>query len=66
MSSPDLDETGAAEVARVAVEHGGVAFARQRARGYADRALELLDDFEDGPIRATLKDAVEYVLERRQ
>ncbi len=62
----DLDDGGAAEVAAFAAEYGGVEYARQRARGYADRALELLDHFEPGPIRDTLRDAVEYVLDRRQ
>ena len=64
MRDPELDERGAAEIARFAISHGGVIHARQRARGYADRALELLDAFDDSPARATLHDAVEYVLDR--
>ena len=66
MVSGDLDGGGAAEVVAFAAEYGGLDYARQRARGYADRALELLDAFEDTPVRATLHDAVEYVLDRRQ
>jgi len=62
----DLDDGGAAEVVAFAAEYGGLDYARQRARGYADRAIELLDGFEDNIIRATLHDAVEYVLDRRQ
>ena len=52
------------EIVAFAREYGGLAYARQRARGYADRALELLDDFEPSPTRQTLHDAVEYVLQR--
>ena len=61
-----MDDGGASEVASFAADFGGLEYARQRARGYADRALELLDDFERSPIRDTLHDAVEYVLDRRQ
>lgn len=66
MTAGDLDDGGAAEVARFADEYGGLSYARQRARGYADRAIELLDAFDSNPIRDTLHDAVEYVLDRRQ
>lgn len=66
MTEPELDDPGAAEVASFAVELGGVAYSRQRARGYADRALELLDHFDASPIRSTLHDLVEYVLDRRR
>jgi octaprenyl-diphosphate synthase len=64
MRDPELDERGAAEIARFAIAHGGVTHSRQRARGYADRALELLDAFAESPARTTLHDAVEYVLDR--
>ena len=66
MTAGDLDDGGAAEVAHFADEHGGLVYARQRARAYADRAIELLDAFDSNPIRDTLHDAVEYVLDRRQ
>ncbi len=66
MRADELDEAGAAEVAVFAERHGGLEYARQRARGHADRALELLDHFHAGSIRDTLRDAVEYVLDRRQ
>jgi octaprenyl-diphosphate synthase len=66
MSAGDLDSGSASEVACLVAEYGGLDFARQRARGYADRALEFLDAFEDGPIRGTLSEAVEYVLGRHQ
>ena len=56
----------AAEVARFAEEHGGIAYARQRARGYADHAVELLDGFPATPVRSTLCETVEYVLDRRR
>lgn len=65
MRMENLD-AGAPEVAALVADHGGLDYARQRARGYADRALELLDAFEDSPVRATLHDSVEYVLDRRQ
>ena len=60
------DESALRRVLEFTHEFGGVAYARNRARGYADRALELLDAFEDNPVRATLHDSVEYVLDRRR
>jgi octaprenyl-diphosphate synthase len=66
LSAVERDPSAAKEAATLVAEYGGLDYARQRARGYADRALELLDGFEDSPIRATLHDAVEYVLGRRQ
>lgn len=66
MRENDLDDGGAAEISSVASDFGGLAYARQRARGYADRALELLDAFDPSPVRDTLHDAVEYVIDRRR
>lgn len=66
MTHGDLDAGGAAEVAHFTEKFGGLDYARRRARDYADRALRRLDDFEPGPVRTTLQDAVEYVLDRRQ
>jgi octaprenyl-diphosphate synthase len=66
MSADDIGAEVAAEVATLVAEYGGLDFARQRARGYADRAREFLDAFEDSSIRAMLHEAVEYVLGRRQ
>jgi octaprenyl-diphosphate synthase len=66
MAARDLDDAGAAEIARFTADHGGLEYARHRARGYADRALELLDAFEPSTVRDTLHDAVEYILDRRQ
>jgi octaprenyl-diphosphate synthase len=66
MRGGDLDARAAAEIVSFTAEYGGLEYARHRARGYADRAIELLDDFEDNILRATLRDAVEYVLDRRR
>lgn len=66
MREADANPAAAAEVASFVEENGGIEVARHRARGYADRALELLDHFEPSEIRDTLHDAVEYVLDRRQ
>jgi len=66
MLSGEIDTATAAEVGAFAVEYGGLDYARHRARGYADRAVEMLDGFEDTPTRATLRDSVEYVLARRK
>ena len=67
LSGPDgISAHAATEVATLVAEYGGLDYARKRARGYADRAAEMLDDFEDTSIRRTLYGAVEYVLGRRQ
>jgi len=66
MSVEPIDAGAAREVATIVAEHGGLDFARQRARGYADRALEFLDAFPDGVSRRTLRASVEYVLGRRE
>lgn len=66
MSAEEVDAATAAEVATMIAEYGGLDYARQRARVYADRALKFLDTFEDSPVRTNLHDAVEYVLGRRQ
>lgn len=58
------DPSVIADIRAFAQEYGGLTYARLRARGYADRALELLDAFEPSPVRQTLHDAVEYVLQR--
>lgn len=66
LMSNGIDDHGAADVVTFAAEYGGLDYARQRARGYADQAIELLDDFEDNQFRQTLHDSVEYVLQRRK
>jgi octaprenyl-diphosphate synthase len=66
MIAEPVDGAAAREVATLVEEYGGLDFARQRARGYADRALEFLDAFQDSPIRRNLHASVEYVLGRRE
>jgi octaprenyl-diphosphate synthase len=66
MTGEPMDAAAAREVATLVAEHGGLDFARERARTYADRALAHLGAFEESPDRATLGAAVEYVLGRRQ
>jgi octaprenyl-diphosphate synthase len=62
----EINAAVAAEVGAFAAEYGGLDYARHRARGFADRAVEMLDGFEDTPIRSTLRDSVEYVLSRQK
>ena len=66
MSADELDDDAVAEIASFAASHGGVEYARQRARWFADHALELLDDFDPSPALDALRDSVQYVLDRRQ
>ena len=61
----DDDPSVIGEIVSFASEYDGLNYARQRARGYADRALELLDAFTPSPVRQTLHDSVEYVLQRK-
>jgi octaprenyl-diphosphate synthase len=66
MSREAITDAQAQEVATLVAEYGGLDYAHRQAQVYADRALELLEEFDEHPVRSTLHDAVEYVLSRRQ
>ena len=54
-----------AEIIALVGEHGGLEYARRRGDQYAREAEEALADLPDTPVRASLVDAIGYVLDRR-
>jgi geranylgeranyl pyrophosphate synthase len=55
-----------ARVIEIVEEHGGVEYARGRARDHAAGAREHLAELPCGPALRSLQGAVEYVVRRRR
>jgi len=53
------------EIVALAVEHGGLAYARRRVEELAQQAEEALAGLPETPARGALYDAITYVVERR-
>ena len=53
------------EVVEIVTEAGGVEYARERGARFAEEAHETLAGLPDSPVRASLADAIVYVMERR-
>jgi octaprenyl-diphosphate synthase len=53
------------EIVALAVEHGGLTYARRRVEQLAQEAEEALAGLPDTPARGALYDAITYVVERR-
>lgn len=62
----DPDDRRVARVIEIVEDHGGVEYARERARDYADGAREHLEGLPDGPTLRSLEGAAEYVVSRRR
>jgi octaprenyl-diphosphate synthase len=54
-----------AEVVGIVTDAGGLDYARARGAQFADEANECLAGLPDSPVRASLADAIVYVMERR-
>ncbi len=54
-----------AEVVAIVADAGGLEYARVRGAQFADEAYEALATLPDSPVRASLADAIVYVMERR-
>jgi octaprenyl-diphosphate synthase len=63
--SAEPDEEAIAEVVAIVREHGGLDYARRRADQYSREAEEALAELPEGPSKASLLDAIGYVVERR-
>ncbi|MCZ8205684.1 polyprenyl synthetase family protein [Gemmatimonas sp.] len=59
------EEEAIAEVVTIVREHGGLDYARRRADQYSREAEEALAELPEGPSKASLLDAIGYVVERR-
>lgn len=53
-------------IVRFAEEHGGIAYATQRARHYAAQAKEQIADFPDSPSKASLAAFADFVVDREK
>jgi geranylgeranyl pyrophosphate synthase len=54
------------EVVADVAERGGLAYARERALGFARRAEAELEVLQESPARETLRASLTYVLDRRK
>ncbi len=55
-----------AEVIKLVQDHGGLDYAKEQMTVYKDEALAILDIFPDSESKASMKDLVEYVIERKK
>src|SRR5690606_9584727 len=62
---PEPDDDGIARVIELVQEHDGLAYARAQAIEFAERAAEALVGLPDGAATDALRDAVDYVVDRR-
>lgn len=47
-------------------EHGGIEYARKKMESYKQKALDILDKYPDGPHKTSLKEIVEYTVQRKK
>lgn len=59
------DKNRVREVIEYVKKHGGLNYSEQAMYDYRDRALRILDDFEDSPAKDSLKTLLNYVVERK-
>ena len=64
-ATPQPTDGQVAEVIALVAEHGGLEYARRRGDQFAREAEEALAELPDTPVRASLVDAIGYVLDRR-
>lgn len=65
-ADPDPTDAGIARVVELVYEHGGTAYALEKARFYGERAAAALENLPDGEAADALRDAVTYVVDRRR
>ncbi len=64
-ASPEPEDDAISEVVGIVREHGGLEYARRRGDQFAREAEDALSELPEGPARASLIDAIAYVVERR-
>ncbi len=65
-ADPEPTDDGIRAVVDLTVRHGGLEYARARADSFGERALASLAGLPEDEAVAALRDAVEYVIERRR
>jgi octaprenyl-diphosphate synthase len=63
---PEPRDDAIAAIVQLVRERGGLDYAKDRARAFAQRAAEALDDLPEGPALQALRDSIAYVVERRR
>lgn len=64
-ADPEPDDGTILQVVEATEAAGGVEFAREKARAFADKALAAIADLPESPSAAALYEAVNYTVERR-
>lgn len=64
-ANPEPDDDGIARIVELVTDHGGLEYARTRARAFGERAADALDGLPAGVPLDALRDAITYVIERR-
>lgn len=59
------DDAAIERVGGIVAASGGLDYARERGERYAEEADQAIRDLPEGPIRASLADAIAYVMDRR-
>lgn len=62
---PEPSDALVAEVVGIVMDAGGIEYARSRGDQFAQQAEEALEGLPDSPARASLRDAIAYVMDRR-
>jgi octaprenyl-diphosphate synthase len=65
-ADPEPSDDGIRRVIQLATDHGGLAFARERATEFGDRAAEALQEVPASESTAALEAAISYVVDRRR
>jgi len=63
---PEPKDDAIAAIIHLVRERGGLDYAKSRARAFAQRASDALDELPDGPALQSLRDSIAYVVERRR
>ena len=64
-ADPEPSDEGIARVVELVTDHGGLEYARNRARAFGERAAHALEALPGSPPVDSLRDAITYVIERR-
>lgn len=62
----NTDKKKVAEVIRIVHENGGISYSEKLMQQYIDEALAILDEFPDSPSKTSMRQLVEYVVERKK
>ncbi|CAN5834851.1 polyprenyl synthetase family protein [soil metagenome] len=63
---PEPSDDAITAIIQLVRERGGLDYAKSRARAFAQRAADALDELPDGPTLQSLRDSITYVVERRR